>query len=143
MEARGKRKNKAHPKLAGPQQGLPMTIPGGGNPKLHMVLWTADVEWAPPPRSFATDAHAASWSDPTAIYRIQVCRAIRAWLGELASEICRRHLAPPERAHPTRLSRPSVLVTVKDKSLRDGLQPPLTVTARGGQFEARSMVAKC
>lgn len=52
-----------------------MTIRGGGNPKLHMVLRTAGVEWAPPPRSFATDAHAASWSDPTAIYRIQVCRA--------------------------------------------------------------------
>ncbi|PZV37099.1 hypothetical protein [Mesorhizobium kowhaii] len=65
-------------------------------------------------------------------------RDLRAWLGELASEICRRHLAPPETAHPTRQSRPPVLVTVKDQSLRDGLQPPLTVTARGGQFEARS-----
>jgi hypothetical protein len=26
-----------------------------------------------------------------------------------------------------------VLVTIKGKSLRDGLRPPLTVTARGGQ----------
>jgi hypothetical protein len=26
-----------------------------------------------------------------------------------------------------------VLATVKGKSLRDGLRPPLTVTARGGQ----------
>ena len=35
------------------------------------------------------------------------------------------------------LARPkqpaAVLVTVKDKSLSDGLRPPLTVTARGGQ----------
>ncbi|MDX8524115.1 hypothetical protein RFM68_06325 [Mesorhizobium sp. MSK_1335] len=29
-----------------------------------------------------------------------------------------------------------MLVTVKDKSLRDGLQPSLTVTARGGQSES-------
>ncbi|MER9396451.1 MULTISPECIES: transposase [unclassified Mesorhizobium] len=58
------RKTTRTPQLAGPQQGLRMTIRGGGNPKLHMVVRTADVEWAPPPRSFATDAHAASWSDP-------------------------------------------------------------------------------
>jgi hypothetical protein len=29
-----------------------------------------------------------------------------------------------------------VVVTVKGKSLRDGLQPPLTVTARGGQSKS-------
>jgi hypothetical protein len=29
-----------------------------------------------------------------------------------------------------------VLVTVKGKSLRDGLRPPLTVTARGGQVNS-------
>jgi hypothetical protein len=29
-----------------------------------------------------------------------------------------------------------VLVTVKGKSLRDGLQPPLTVTARVGQSKS-------
>ncbi|SJM35267.1 conserved hypothetical protein [Mesorhizobium delmotii] len=124
MEARGKRENKAHPNWQGPQQGLPMTIRGGGNPKLHMVLRTADVEWAPPPRSFDTDAHAASWSDPL---RSTACksaaRSSRPAHGELASEICRRHLAPPETAHPTRRSLPPVLVTVKDKSLRDGPHP--------------------
>ncbi|MER9171974.1 hypothetical protein NKI12_32730 [Mesorhizobium australicum] len=59
-------------------------------------------------------------------------RDLRACLGELASEICRRHLAPPERAPPDPAKPAPVLVTVKDKSLRDGLQLPLTVIAGGG-----------
>lgn len=75
----------------------------------------------------------------TAIYRIQVCRATFA-PGSASSP--RKSVVGiwPHRngLHPTRQSRPPVLVTVKDKSLRDGLQLPLTVTARGGQFEARS-----
>ncbi|MES0151749.1 transposase [Mesorhizobium sp. M0012] len=53
-----------HTPIGRPAAALPMTIRGGSNPKLHMVCRTADVEWAPPPRRFATDAHAASWSDP-------------------------------------------------------------------------------
>jgi transposase len=91
MEARGKREKQGTPQLAGPQQGLPMTIRGGGNPKLHMVLRTAGVEWAPPPRSFATDAHAASWSDPlrSTAYK-SAARPPRLAHGEFASDICRR-----------------------------------------------------
>jgi hypothetical protein len=74
----------------------------------------------------------ASWFRSSRINRIQGCGAISAPDGELPSN-CRRVAAPQGR----KLDRPTepaaVLVTVKGKSLRDGLRPPLTVTARGGQ----------
>lgn len=45
-------------------------------------------------------------------------------------------MGPAGRPHPVARQPAAVLVTVKDKSLRDGLQPSLTVTARGGQSES-------
>lgn len=98
------------PQLAGPQQGLPMTIRGGGNPKLHMVLRTADVEWAPPPRSFATDAHAASWSDPlrSTAYKSAARPsrlARRARLGNLSSAFGPTGNSSPDPAKPAARAR--------------------------------------
>ena len=137
MEAPGNSENKAHPNWRTPQQELPMTIRGGGNPKLHMVLRTADVEWARRPGGFATDAHAASWFGSTGTDRIQVCRAtLRAWLGELASDICRRLLTPAGNGGSPDPAKPAaVLVTVKDKSLRDGAGwPAMIVKLAPGSF---------
>jgi hypothetical protein len=50
-------------------------------------------------------------------------------MASLPSELS--SFAAPQKA-PTRPTQPAaVLVTVKGKSLCDGLRPPLTVTARG------------
>src|SRR5438552_8746105 len=64
MEARGNSENKAHPNWRAPQQGLPMTIRGGGNPKLHMVLRTDDVEWARRPGASPPMRMLHNGSDP-------------------------------------------------------------------------------
>ncbi|CAH2405688.1 hypothetical protein MES5069_480057 [Mesorhizobium escarrei] len=49
----------------------------------------------PPPRSFATDAHAASWFRSTGdLPHTSLPRDLRAWLGELASESIVGFLAP-------------------------------------------------
>src|SRR5262245_14223365 len=78
----------------------------------------------------------ASWLRSSRINRIQGCGAISRPMGELPSN-CRR--AAARAGKPDRPTEPAaVLVTVKGKSLRDGLRPPLTVTARGGQSNPRS-----
>lgn len=127
MEARGKRGEQSPPQLAGPQQGLPMTIRGGGNPKLHMVLLDRRRRMGPAaPELRHRCACCITVRSHSDLPHTSLPRDLRAWLGELASEICRRHLAPLETAHPIRQSLPPVLVTVKDKSLRDGdLRPTL------------------
>src|SRR5712664_74513 len=80
----------------------------------------------PPLRSFAADAH------DCIMVPIRTDRPnTRLWRDPRA-----RWRAPP-RIVVAKLDRPSqpaaVLVTVKGKLLRDGLRPPLTVTARGSQ----------
>jgi hypothetical protein len=84
----------------------------------------------PPPRSFAPMRMTASWFRSSRIDRIQGCGAIFAPDGELPSN-CRRLALQGKRDRPSQPA--AVLVTVKGKPLRDGLRPPLTVTARGGQ----------
>ena len=120
-----------------------MTIRGGGNPRTHMVFEPQSRMGPPPPEL----RHRCAWLHHGQIhweiYRIQVCRAtLRAWLGELASDICRRLLTPAGNGGSPDPAKPAaVLVTVKDKSLRDGAgwgpSPSLTVTARGGQRQTQ------
>lgn len=79
----------------------------------------------PPPRSFAADAHDCIMAPN----RIQVCGAISARPdGELPSELGIRIRI--RKLVPTNRQPDAVLATVKGKSLRDGLRPPLTVAAR-------------
>jgi hypothetical protein len=85
----------------------------------------------PPPRSFAADAHDCIMVPIRMDHRIQGCGAISAPDGELPSELSSFARAAGKPSRPTEPA--AVLVTVKGKSLRDGLRPPLTVTARGGQ----------
>jgi hypothetical protein len=85
----------------------------------------------PPPRSFAADAHDCIMVRSSRIDRIQGCGAISASDRELPSELSSFPRAAGKLIRPTQSA--AVLVTVKGKSLRDSLRPPLTVTARGGQ----------
>lgn len=64
---------------------------------------------------------AASWfSIQNGSTAYKVVGAIRVTDGELASEFVVGFLAPARKASPDPASLPPVLVTVKDKSLRDG-----------------------
>ena len=89
----------------------------------------------PSPRSFAADAHDCIMvtilpdRPNTRLWRV-LCARWRAPLGIVVACPSWRLARPTEPA--------AVLVTVKGKSLRDGLRPPLTVTARGGQSKLRS-----
>jgi hypothetical protein len=86
----------------------------------------------PPPRSFAADANNCIMVWISMIHRIQVCGAMirasrQAPLGRY------RHTAAV--LVPTSLGLAAVLATVKGKSLRDGLRPPVTAAVRSGQPE--------
>lgn len=89
--------------LAGPQQGLPMTIRGGGNPRTHMVF-EPQSRMGPPPRSFATDAHGCIMVRSTGdLPHTSLPRdPSRLAQGELASDICRGLLTPAGNGELTR-----------------------------------------
>ena len=120
-----------------------MTIRGGGNP---VGLWSLSrgLEWARRPGASPPMRMTASWCRSAGIDRIQVCGARRAPDGELPSVVMFANTEPLgkiclNRGSPIRefgLVRPNksaaLLGTVKGKSLRDGLRPPLTVPAPSG-----------
>jgi hypothetical protein len=108
-----------------------MTIRGGGDPPQKPWLPSRCEEWARRPGALPPMRMTASWFRSSRIDRIQGCGAISAPDRELPSELSSPALAGRKLARPTEPA--AVLVTVKGKSLRDGLWPPLTVTARGGQ----------
>jgi len=73
---------------------------------------------------------AASWFGSATIHRIQPCGAmVRArWRTPLRTVILQGSACSTGKPA-------AVLASVKGKSLRDGLRPPLTVTARNGQSQ--------
>ncbi len=90
-------------------------------PRLTMELQARKIGWAPPPRSFAADAHGCIMVpilSGSAVYKVVGALAAPTD-GELASETV-IGFWPQERFPRPPASLPPVLVTVKDKSLRDG-----------------------
>lgn len=121
MEARGKRKNKAHPNWQARRAGSADDDPRWRQPEAtHGPLDRRRRMGPAAPelrhrcaccimvRSTARSTAYKSAARPSRLAR-------RARLGNLSSAF-----GPTGTAHPTRQSRPPVLVTVKDKSLRDG-----------------------
>ena len=92
-------------------------------------LPSRDEEWVRCPGASPLMRMTASWFRSSRIDRIQGCarssRLIASSLGIVV--VCSHYASPDQRQLAI------VLVTVKGKSLSDGLRPPLTVTARGGQ----------
>src|SRR5271166_5815322 len=91
----------------------------------------------PPPRSFAADAHdCIVVAIPPGRPNTSSWRATRArWRAPLGIvAVVDTEQAGTRHARVARLSKSvAVLATVKGKSLRDGLRPPLTATARSAE----------
>ena len=110
-----------------------MTIRGGGDPALNPWLRSRCEEWArclgalPPMRMTASLVPVRTHRPNTRLRRdLRAC-----WRAPLGN--CHR-FAHCRRARPINVAcRRARDRHVKGKSLRDGLRPPLTVTARGGQ----------
>jgi hypothetical protein len=86
----------------------------------------------PPPRSFAANAY-----DCIMVAILMDRPNTRLWRDLRARWRAPLELSSFGRSKLDRPTKPAaVLVTVKGKSLRDGLRPPLTVTARGGQSKS-------
>ena len=96
----------------------------------------------PPPRSFAADAHdCIVVAIPPDRPNTSSWRAMRArWRAPLGIvAVVDTEQAGTRHARVARLSKSvAVLATVKGKSLRDGLRPPLTATARSVRRKIRS-----
>ena len=105
-----------------------MTIRGGGDPAVPHGFQTA-LKNGPAAPELRRDAHDCIMvviltDQPNTRLRGKVRARSRAPLGIVI-------VGPHDLARPTQPA--AVLVTVKGTSPRDGLRPPLTVPARGGQ----------
>ena len=108
-----------------------MTIRGGGDPAVPHGFQTA-LKNGPAAPELRRDAHDCIM---VVILMDQPNTRLRGKSApdrELPSELSL--LAPHDLARPTQPA--AVLVTVKGTSPRDGLRPPLTVPARGGQSKS-------